>query len=367
MSNIFNIDAIFIVFLVTFFTSALIVATKRYHGNLSIDHTVGVQKFHSTQTPRIGGIALVVGYLVAWLTQSGEVREILGWVGVAGFPVLAFGLAEDLSKSVSVLARLAATLVAGIGFCLATGYSIETVHLWRIDMFLAIPAISITFTAFAIGSACNALNMIDGFHGLASGTMLIMLAMIAIVSKASGDIVLFHETTSIAAITLGFFLVNFPLGKIFLGDSGAYLLGFLIAALSVMLASRNPDVSPWICPLILSYPLTELLVSIIRKSWLKGHHPGRPDNQHLHMLVHRFIVRRVSFAAKSEVLSHALTSLTLWIFPIASLLLVSVSRFEAYFSIRSTIALFCAYLILYSLLRILEQRSKHMDSMTAKD
>lgn len=356
MSIFFNAETSIVVFLTTLSISILIVMSKRYHGRLSIDDTLGIQKFHNTQTPRIGGLALVFGYFVAWVIQSGEVREILGWVGVASFPVLAFGLAEDLSKSIGIATRLVATLIAGIIFSQATGYSVETVDLWQIDIFLAIPAFSIAFTAFAIGSSCNALNIIDGFHGLASGTMLLMLTMVATISWTVGDITLFQITTSIAAITLGFFLVNFPSGKIFLGDGGAYFLGFLIAALTVMLASRNPEVSPWICPLILSYPLTELVVSIARKSWLKGHHPGRPDNQHLHMLVYRFIARRVGFATESETRDHALTSLILWVFSAASLVLVLNSGYEAYFAIRSTIALFCAYLILYSLLRIFEQR-----------
>ena len=358
MGGSVNFMPILVAFILALATSILIVLTKQYHGNLSFDKTDGVQKFHTTQTPRIGGIALLVGYITAWAMQSGEVKELLGWIGLAGLPVFAFGLAEDITKKVGVTVRLIASLVAGTVFCLTTGYSVEAVQLWRVDALLAIPFISISFTAFAVGSASNAINIIDGFHGLATGTILIMLSAVGIIAWAIDDLVLFHLTLTITAISAGFFVVNFPLGKIFLGDGGAYSLGFLIAVLSVMLAARNPEVSPWVCPLILSYPLTELVISIVRKSFRKGYHPGQPDGQHLHMLVHRFVVKRVRPASRNEVLSHVLTSLTLWIFPVVSLILVSLSKYEAFFSIRSTIAMFCAYLVLYSALRINEQRSR---------
>lgn len=331
----------------TLVVSTLIVATKPYHSKLSLDDMDGVQKFHSTPTPRIGGIALLVGFIVTWFAQTGEVKELLGWLFIAVSPVLALGLAEDITKTISVRVRLAATLGAGVLFVLLTGSSIEKVYVWWFDFLLANPAFSIAFTVFAISSATNALNIIDGFHGLASGTVLLMLASIATVAWRVGDDVLLHITLSIFAVTAGFFLVNFPFGKLFLGDGGAYTLGFLVAALTVMLPARNPEISPWISPLILSYPLTELVVSITRKIRRKGHHPGRPDSFHLHMLVHKFYAQNLPGTLAHESIRHALTSLTLWVFPASALLLVSLSGFTAGFAIPSIIGIFAGYLILY--------------------
>lgn len=288
-----------------------------------------------------------MGFVVTWIVQTSETKEVFGWIFVAVSPVLAFGLTEDIMKNVSVRVRLAAILAAGVLFVMLTGSSIERVYVWWLDFLLANPVFSIAFTAFAISSATNAINIIDGFHGLASGTVLLMLASIAIVAWSVGDDVLFHITLSIVAVTAGFFVVNFPFGKLFLGDGGAYTLGFLVAALTVMLPARNPEVSPWISPLILSYPLTELVVSISRKIRRKGHHPGHPDSFHLHMLVHQFYAQHLPEKMARESIRHALTSITLWVFPASALILVSLSGFAADFAIRSIVGIFSGYLILY--------------------
>ena len=91
---------------------------------------------------------------------------------------------------------------------------------------------------------------------------------------------------------LGFLRWNWPGGKIFLGDGGAYLLGFILAELSVLLVMRNPGVSPWLPLLFLIYPVFETLFSIYRKKILNGHSPGLPDSQHLHMLIYNYVVPR---------------------------------------------------------------------------
>ncbi len=334
-------------FLASLAVSVLIVVTKPYHSKLSLDDMDGVQKFHSTPTPRIGGVALLVGLIVSWIAQTGETKELFGWIFIAVSPVFAFGLAEDITNKISIKVRLVATLAAGVLFVLLTGSSIEKVYVWWFDFLLANPVFSIAFTAFAIASATNALNIIDGFHGLASGTVLLMLASICIVAWSAGDVVLFNIALSIFAVTGGFFVINFPFGKLFLGDGGAYTLGFLVAALTVLIPARNPEISPWISPLILSYPLTELVVSISRKIRRKGHHPGQPDSFHLHMLVHKFYAQRLPKKIRGESIRHALTSLTLWIFPASALILVSVSGFTADFAIRSIVGIFAGYLVIY--------------------
>jgi hypothetical protein len=92
-------------------------------------------------------------------------------------------------------------------------------------------------------------------------------------------------------VTAGFFVVNFPLGKLFLGDGGAYLLGFLLAWLSVMLVYRNPSVSAWAPLLACAYPVFETVFTIMRRLWCRRH-PGHPDSWHLHSLVKTAITAR---------------------------------------------------------------------------
>jgi len=90
---------------------------------------------------------------------------------------------------------------------------------------------------------------------------------------------------------LGFLIWNYPKGKIFLGDGGAYLLGFWLAEVSVLLVVRHPEVSPWFPMLLLIYPVFETLFSIYRRKILRGESPGQPDCSHMHQMIYMRLIR----------------------------------------------------------------------------
>ena len=90
---------------------------------------------------------------------------------------------------------------------------------------------------------------------------------------------------------LGFFVWNYPAGLIFLGDGGAYLLGFLLAELAVLLLHRNPAVSPMFALLLCAYPIFETIFTMYRRKIVRGVATGAPDGIHLHTLIHRRLVR----------------------------------------------------------------------------
>jgi UDP-N-acetylmuramyl pentapeptide phosphotransferase/UDP-N-acetylglucosamine-1-phosphate transferase len=99
-----------------------------------------------------------------------------------------------------------------------------------------------------------------------------------------------HIITVTAGATLGFFVLVFPKGKIFLGDGGAYLLGFMVAIIGIFLASKYESVSPWYILAAFIYPVWEVIFSIIRKLSI-GLSPMKPDKYHFHMLVHRQVTK----------------------------------------------------------------------------
>lgn len=272
---------------------------------------------------------------------------MLGWIVVAGAPVVVFGLAEDISKNISVRIRMLATISAGILFVAISGYSVTYIGVSWIDKFLIIQVFSIGFTALSISAAANAINIIDGFHGLASGTVIIMLVSVVMVALNVGDTEILGVALVLAAATAGFLVVNFPFGKLFLGDAGAYFLGFAVAALTVMLPMRNLDVSPWISPLILCYPLTELFFSIIRKILTTGSHPSQPDHLHLHMVVHRVLKKLRPKRIHPTWQIHAATSLILWSLPTTAMYIISRGDFEKYSAIKSLMFIVTVYIILY--------------------
>ncbi len=82
---------------------------------------------------------------------------------------------------------------------------------------------------------------------------------------------------------LGFLVFNYPSGRIFMGDGGAYLLGFWLGELSVLLVVRNPDVSPWFPLMLLALPSRgDPVLNLSEALFLSGHSAGRPDGMHLH-------------------------------------------------------------------------------------
>jgi UDP-N-acetylmuramyl pentapeptide phosphotransferase/UDP-N-acetylglucosamine-1-phosphate transferase len=272
--------------------SMAIVLTQRHHGHLTTDSVIGVQKFHVHPTPRIGGVGIYLGLVLAWLmVKDPDARKILLTLVLAGIPALAFGLLEDVTKRVGVLTRLLATMASGVLAWWMSGVALNSLDIPVLDDALQLLPVAVLFTAFAVGGVANAVNIIDGFHGLASGTVLIALLALAVISGRAGDAPLALVCALVAAAVAGFWLINFPWGKLFLGDGGAYFAGFSLAWLALLLPMRNPDVSPWAGLLVCAYPVIEVIYSIVRRRLLRLS-PGAPDSLHLHSLVKTQVIRK---------------------------------------------------------------------------
>jgi UDP-N-acetylmuramyl pentapeptide phosphotransferase/UDP-N-acetylglucosamine-1-phosphate transferase len=301
-------------FATTLTLCVMLVLTKRWHGKLTLDGTDGVQKFHTAPTPRVGGIGLLLGLSAAWsiLPHDHAVEDLLGPMLLAGLPAFLFGTAEDLTKRVGVRERLLATMASGVLAWWITDIGITRVDLWAIDALLTWVPLSVAFTAFAVGGVANAVNIIDGFNGLASGVLIICFCAIGLIAQQAGDAHLTQVCLVLASVTAGFLLVNFPFGKIFLGDGGAYLMGFLLAWVAVLLPARNPAVSPWAALLACGYPILEVLFSIWRRHQ-RDLHPGHPDRLHMHSLVKSRMVRK-HLLHLPGVLRNASVSPLIWIF-----------------------------------------------------
>ncbi len=331
---------------VTLLASVLLVLSKPLHGKYSLDHHAGVQKFHTVPTPRIGGLAILAGFIAAWVFSSGEARALLALIGLTGLPALGFGLAEDITNKIGVKWRLMATILSGLIFALVSGNSITSIGIPGADLLLAYAWVSVPFTAFAVGGVANSINLIDGFHGLASGTLIIILMAFSIIFARLGDEAMVMVSVTSLFVVAGFFVVNFPLGKMFLGDAGAYFAGYIVATIGVLLPARHPEVSPWMALLILGYPVTETVFSIIRRR-KGGQSPGAPDSDHLHHLVHRHWAAPMAEKLNRIRGKNPLTSVFLWVFPLGSLLAAWFANFN---SSQPLILLFggvATYLLVY--------------------
>ena len=273
-----------------------VVRYSHLHAHLTADSDLsGVQKFHTVAVPRVGGIGIFFGMLLALLMryfQSAEVGTFGLLLIAAGLPAFISGLTEDLTKRVGVRARLLATVAsAGLAGYLLNAW-LNSVQILGVDnLMLAYPFLAIAITCFAVGGVANAFNIIDGYNGLSAMVAVIILSGITYVAFQVSDYSIMIAALAMIGALLGFLVWNYPRGLIFLGDGGAYFVGFWIAELSVLLTSRHPEVSKWFPLLLCFYPIFETLFTIYRRVILKRVHPGMPDASHLHQLIYMRIVR----------------------------------------------------------------------------
>ena len=284
--------------IVSWFICFLIIRYEYLHAHLSHDHvTDKPQAFHAEPIPRIGGLAILGGLFAAAgleLTLQSENPSMtigLGYFLIATIPAFIGGLVEDVTKNVGVTQRLLLTMISGVIGAWLLGAVVHRLEIPILDNMMLWLPFAIVFTIVAIGGVTNSINIIDGYNGLAGGFSVIALIAMAFVAVQVNDNLILMLTVSMTGAILGFLAWNWPKGKIFMGDGGAYLIGFTLAELSVLLIYRNPSVSPWFPLLLLAYPVFETLFSIYRRKWVRKATPGQPDALHLHQLIFKRIIR----------------------------------------------------------------------------
>jgi len=265
--------------LISFIVLILVIfLTHKYELFLDKSNNKKPQNFHIKNTPRAGGIGILMGMLLIVIFPLG-LKFIFSI-----FIAFLSGIFEDFHNSLTPQFRLILQLFAALSAVFFTDAVVTYLGL-GITMPYWVGAI---FSIFAIIGMMNAINIIDGFNGLASGVILLILISFALVGYQQHDNNILSIIFITIGSTLGFFLLNFPKGKIFLGDGGAYLLGFTVAIIGIYLASNYENVSPWYIIAIFIYPVWEVVFSIGRRILL-GHSALQADANHLHTLVYKHI------------------------------------------------------------------------------
>jgi UDP-N-acetylmuramyl pentapeptide phosphotransferase/UDP-N-acetylglucosamine-1-phosphate transferase len=277
------------------------------------------QKVHVSPVPRIGGLGIVLGLgaTVAWYDVMGRAEQAPMAMAliVCAMPAFLAGFVQDFTEAVTPKGRLVATAVSAALAYYWLDAGLRHTSIPGLDWVVGFAAGSLMLTVFTVAGIAHAVNIIDGFNGLASMCAMLMLAALAYVAfQVDDSMVGLLALAGIGAI-LGFFLWNYPGGLIFLGDGGAYFLGYYVAELAILLIGRNPDVSPLFPLLVCIYPAFETVFSIYRR-WLLRKKPAHmPDGIHLHSLIYRRVMCWAlgDRSAKAHTRRNSRTSPVLWL------------------------------------------------------
>jgi UDP-GlcNAc:undecaprenyl-phosphate GlcNAc-1-phosphate transferase len=241
---------------------------------------------HRTPVSRLGGVALAAAFVVVtitiffWFPVSGEwLRTGIVVVGSA-LAMFGLGLWDDL-KPLGAKKKLLGQVLISAAVCYF-GVQIERFKNPFTDQIHELGMWGSVLTVLWLVALTNVINLIDGIDGLAGGIGLMMMALLAYVGLAGGLLFPVLTAAGMFGALLGFLRYNFPPAKIFMGDGGAYFVGFLIGILTLVHSQKGTILAALIAPLFaLALPIADVSLAVLRRG-LKGLPIFRPDRKHLH-------------------------------------------------------------------------------------
>ena len=346
-----------IFFVLTFLVSAIITRLSIGLGNkfpkiFRDNNWRGPQKIHNVSVTRIGGVGIffsfcIVGNIFERFSSDAINLDSMLPAIVTSYLIFFIGFAEDITGRLSVKFRLILIIVTLLLSCYLLNIHIDRTGIEFLDYILENKTCSILFTTFAITGLINSYNIIDGVNGLSSFASLASLLSLFYVALQFQEPEISYLILLSIASNLGFLLYNFPRGLIFMGDCGAYLLGFWISFYSITLINNVESLSPFFIILINIYPITETLFSIYRRM-KRGLSPGSPDVIHLHSL----IFRRLAGGSKKNksVILNSASSIYMWPYITLSNIMGIIFCQNSYYLICQIIIFIIIYLSVYRML-----------------
>lgn len=235
------------------------------------------RKIHTKPISMLGGSAILLSFLIGiWLGEpiEREVKPLL----LGSVVIYLVGLIDDLYDLKPIIKLIGQILAATV--VVSYGVTIDFISL-PIGPTIHFGWLGIPITIFWIVAITNAINLIDGLDGLAAGVSVIALATIAFIAILQGNIFIIMICSVLIGSLLGFLVFNFHPAKIFLGDSGALLIGFIIGFVSLLGFKNITFISLFFPIVILAVPFIDTLFAMIRRV-KKGQHIMQADKSHLH-------------------------------------------------------------------------------------
>ena len=240
------------------------------------------RRMHDHPIPRLGGLAIFLGFIVAVLLfvplDKAKQGMLLGSV-----IIVILGIFDDiyaLSAKLKFVVQIAAALVAVL-----MGNRIEVLsnpNIFSQNPMWELGVLSIPVTVIWIVAITNAVNLIDGLDGLACGVSTISSLTMLVIALLVSDLNVAVVMAALAGACVGFLPYNFNPAKIFMGDTGATFLGFIMATMSVQGMFKMYNIISFVVPfLMLGLPIFDVCFAVIRRI-SKGQSPMTPDRSHVH-------------------------------------------------------------------------------------
>lgn len=285
VKNVINVVAALIVAMAISF--AMTPVAKSFAQKIgAIDVPKDARRVHSHPIPRMGGLAIFLGFVLSVVLFAKIDRQIQGML-LGAVIVVVIGVIDDIIQ-LRALVKLVFQIIAAV---VAVYHGVEIEILSSLNFFgtgeyISLGVLAIPVTVFWIVAITNSVNIIDGLDGLAVGVSAISSIVMLVVSVLVADIELAVIIAALFGACVGFMPYNINPAKIFMGDSGSLLLGYVLATVSIIGLFKFYAIVSFVVPfLVLAFPLFDTAFAVIRRI-LKGQSPMSPDRGHLH---HRLI------------------------------------------------------------------------------
>ena len=246
---------------------------------------------HTGVIPRVGGLGIMMGFSITYLLcfiylDARDNKSLIHYgifVGAAASFLLGF---IDDFRPLGAKVKLLSQIIIGV-IVHQCGLSIEAIAIPFTDVVVQFGFFSMWVTVIWIVAIMNLINLIDGLDGLAGGVGLLLMGLLGFLAYESGVAISFVLALGMVGSIFGFLFHNFPPAKVYMGDSGAYLIGFVIAALSLLNSEKGTVLAALIAPVLaLALPIADVVFAMLRRG-INGLPIFRPDRGHIHHRLRR--------------------------------------------------------------------------------
>jgi len=301
-----------------------------------------LQTIHTGYISRFGGVAIVLTFFLLVQLLDNYNDKLLLTIFLFGVPIIIIGFIEDLYQNIHPIYRLSILFIASLILFIFAFNNLPLIDIPFLGKWINIPIISVIFYSLALTGYINGVNFIDGTNGLASFSLLSSFLSLLFLTITFQDIE--NARMILYAITLiaSFLLFNYPFGKIFLGDLGAYFLAWFLGIITIYVMNQNPAIPNWCAVCILGYPMIEVIFSFSRKI-LSKKNPALPDRSHLHLKLYLVLSEKIENKIAANSLVAPFISL-IWLLP---LILIPWIYFNKFLIIIAIIIQILIYILYY--------------------